>query len=77
MRCPHCNTRLIRRLDLQCFIVGNLFFVLGLPIVIIPMPLVWQVVLVAGVMAAALYVDAITVRLVEARRWRGILGYDA
>ena len=77
MRCPHCDARLVRRLDRQCFLVGSLSMVLFLPVVFIPIPLVWQMVLAVGVMTVTWYIDAITVRLVEAGGWRGILGYDA
>ena len=57
--------------------IGFLIMVLLQPLVFIPMPLLWQIVLFCVVMTVSLFIDAITVRLVEVRRWRGVLGYDA
>ena len=55
-----------------------MYVALLLPVVLIPMPLIGQLVWFGGVMTMALYIDAVTVRLVEVRRWRGILlGYGA
>src|SRR5262249_9229894 len=76
IRCPQCHVRLTRRLDRQCFMTGLLIFVLLQPLVFIPMPTVEQIVLVAIVMAVSLFIDVVTVRLVEVRRWRGVPGYD-
>jgi hypothetical protein len=77
MRCPRCEVRLARRFDRQSFMVGYLIMVLLTPLILIPMPLFWQVVWAAAAMTVGLYVDAVTVRLVEVRGWRGMLGYDA
>lgn len=77
MHCPRCDARLVRRLDWQCWTVSSLGIVLMLLIVWIPIPLVWQMVLAVGVITLYWYIDAITVRLVEPGRWRGILGYDS
>jgi hypothetical protein len=56
--------------------VGFVLMVLFYPALLIPIPLAWQIVWAVGVITVAWYVDAITVRLVQAGRWRGILGYD-
>ena len=77
MHCPHCDARLVRRLDLQCFVVGSFPMLLFLAVVLVGIPLVWQTVLAVVIVTVTWYVDAITVRLVEAGKWRGILGYDA
>ena len=77
LRCPHCEVRLTRKLDRQGFTVGLVLFALLQPLLFIPMPTPWQIAFFAVVFGICLYIDATTVRLVEVRRWRGVLGYDA
>jgi len=39
------------------------------------MPLVWQIAIALVALAVVWLFDVLTVRLVEAGRWRGLLGY--
>lgn len=75
IRCPHCNSALNRRRDLQFFFVllpeiALITLALNLPIHI------WERVFAAlAVMLVGYMVDALTVKLVLAKQWRGIRGY--
>jgi uncharacterized paraquat-inducible protein A len=75
IHCPRCNAALNRRRDLQFFRVflpqiASITLIFNLPIN------VWQRVLVASVVVSVGYVvDALTVKLMIAKEWRGIRGY--
>jgi hypothetical protein len=78
MRCPFCGTLLNRRIDLQCLIVT--FFIGGTSFVLVFLFALHHYALGAIAIAAIALmwvVDVFTVRLVEAGRFRGLLGYEA
>ncbi len=75
IRCPQCNTALNRRRDAQFFAVflpqiALITLVFNLPIHI------WARVFASlAVIVVGYIVDALTVKLVVARQWRGLRGF--
>src|SRR6266481_699745 len=77
LRCTHCGIQLNRRLDWQ-FLFMSLAFGMMLSVAIwFEIHIVWRVLAVIVAFALAWFLDAMTVRLVVAGRWRGLLGYEA
>jgi DNA-directed RNA polymerase subunit RPC12/RpoP len=77
IRCPHCATRLKRRVDLQLLLISCALFV---PVLAVTGDLVahtlvfWAACMLWA--SVVLVVDAMTVKLVIAGKWRGLRGYE-
>ena len=75
IRCPHCDTALNRRRDLQFAAV--FLPQIALVTLLFNLPIhIWQRVFAAiAVVLVGYIVDALTVKLVVAKHWRGIRGF--
>ena len=78
--CPSCGVRLNRRHDAQFFVVWVTWLVVCcLVVAFLPLlgtPVVAVVAMAVVSACVASVVDALTIRLVVAGKWRGLLGYE-
>jgi hypothetical protein len=79
MKCPTCGVRLNRRRDAQFFLVffiGMIFVASPVLFMFAGFPIADAIPLVFIITFLVWLVDVLTVRLVVAGRWRGLLGYE-
>ena len=75
IRCPQCNTALNRRRDAQFFAVFLPQIVLVTLVFNLPIHIWARVFASLAVIVVGYIVDALTVKLVVAKQWRGLRGF--
>ncbi len=75
INCPNCDARLIRRIDLQLVLICFIYLIPA-SIIFLPIPIAWRAAVVLFGFILSSILDALTVRLVKAGKYRGLLGYD-